>query len=595
MAESGRVVPRFIIVVLVLMLVGGGALAMTAGASDPGAGTLSLDASQRNVGWQGQQYTLGQTKSDALCAAPANEVCDHYELNVDIDPAHWETNTGGVEVMISWPDEADDFDLFVYDSEGNLVDSAENGGTSSERVFIDDASGTYDVRVTPWGVTQSAYRGGGRVESRPNEDGAPVGGELPTEPLSGVSCANGLAGPFPCDAIDLESFLPRTSLTMEGDEPAELNDIWGWTDPATGRDYALVGKTNGTAFVDVTDDRAPVYLGDLPSHQAIAGEPVETIFNVWRDIKVYRDHAYVGSEEPAHGLQVFDLTQLRGKTAPQQWSETAHYSFQVGGVAEVASIDPTRLVTGDNSHNIAINEESGFLYAVGTSTCGGGGPHVVNIQDPASPEFAGCVSEDGYTHDTQCVNYREGDPDPEFAGREICFNANEDTLTIVDVTDKQNPVQLARMPYDTAAYTHQGWLTEDRTRFLLDDELDEQEGGEPRTKTYVIDVENLRNPALVNAHAGVSESIDHNQYVRGDRTFQSNYRSGLRVLDVSQAGAGTLDEVGFFDVYPADDKPEFNGTWSNYPYFADGKVIVSGIEQGLFVVCTHEDSATCGP
>jgi choice-of-anchor B domain-containing protein len=590
LAESGRAVPRFIIVVLVLMLAGGGALAMTAGASNPGAGTLSTDASQRTVGWQGQQYTLGQSKSDAVCSVPANEVCDHYELNVNIDAGHWQENSGGVEVMISWPDEADDFDLFVYDSAGNLVGSAENGGTSSERVFIDDASGTYDVRVTPWGVTQSDYRGGARVESRPDEDGAPVGGELPTEPLSGVACEGGLAGPFPCDAIDLESYLPRTSLTMEGDEPAELNDIWGWTDPATGRDYALVGKTSGTSFVDVTDDRAPVYLGDLPSHQ-----PVETIFNVWRDIKVYKNHAYIGSEEPAHGLQVFDLTQLRGKTAPQQWSETAHYSFQVGGVAEVASIDPTRLVTGDNSHNIAINEESGFLYAVGTSTCGGGGPHVVNIQDPARPQFAGCVSEDGYTHDTQCVNYREGDPDPDFAGREICFNANEDTLTIVDVTDKQNPVQLARMPYDTAAYTHQGWLTEDRTRFLLDDELDEQEGGEPRTKTYVIDVENLRNPALVNAHAGESESIDHNQYVKGDRTFQSNYRSGLRVLDVSQAGAGTLDEVGFFDVYPADDEPEFNGTWSNYPYFADGKVIVSGIEQGLFVVCTERDRPTCGP
>ena len=531
------------------------------------------------TGWKGHDYAVGQTRSSALCNADDDAVCDTFELDVDVDPSHWDSNRGGVEVKIVWPDEADDFDLFVYNEAGDLVASAETWDASSERVFIDDASGKYTVKVMPYDVTDSAYEGGAWLESRA-EVAAPGGGEVPGEPLSNQACTDGLAGPFPCKGIDLGAFLPLD--TIGG---GQLNDIWGWTDPQTGKEYAVVGKTSGTAFVDVTNPTAPVYLGDLPSHQ-----PVETIWNSWRDVKVYKNHAFVVAEEPTHGMQVFDLTRLRGATEPQEWDEDAHYSFIRDGVQSF--LEPSTRETlnpPDNAHNIAINEDSGYAYAIGTSSCGGGGPHMIDISDPQNPEFAGCVSEDGYTHDTQCVNYREGDPDPSFAGREICFNSNEDTLTIVDVTDKENPEQLARVPYDGAQYTHQGWLTEDRKQFLVDDELDEQDGGEEKTKTYVFNVERLRNPTLVAEHAGEAESIDHNQYVKGNRTYQSNYRSGVRVLDVSNASTGRLSEVGFFDVYPEDDKPEFNGTWSNYPYFDSGTVIASGIEQGLFVLRPSAD------
>jgi uncharacterized protein (TIGR03437 family) len=56
------------------------------------------------------------------------------------------------------------------------------------------------------------------------------------------------------------------------------------------------------------------------------------------------------------------------------------------------------------------------------------------------------------------------------------------------------------------------------------------------------------------------------------------------VLDISHASTANLQEVGYFDVYPVDDNPAFNGTWSNYPFFKSGVVVVSGIEQGLFVL-----------
>jgi len=371
------------------------------------------------------------------------------------------------------------------------------------------------------------------------------------EPLSGLACTDGMAGPFPCRAIALESYLPLSSIGG-----GNGNDIWGWTDPQTGREYALMGKTTGTAFIDVGTPDKPVYLGDLPSHQR------DRQFAVWRDIKVYRDHAFIVADKAGHGLQVFDLTRLRGVTEPQTWTEDAHYA-RFG-----------------NSHNIAINKDTGFAYAVGSDTCRGG-LHMIDIRNPKSPAFAGCFSEDGYTHDTQSVVY--SGPDERFTDREICFSSNEDTLTIVDVTDKAAPTMLSRTPYEGSAYTHQGWLTEDQRHFLLNDELDEQQSGVP-TSTYIFDVADLRAPKLIGVYRAAVAAIDHNLYTKGDRVYEANYRSGLRVLDSTRVAEGELEEVAFFDVYPEDDEAEFNGAWSVYPYFESGIVIVSGIEQGLFVL-----------
>lgn len=363
------------------------------------------------------------------------------------------------------------------------------------------------------------------------------------------SCSDGLAGPYPCRDVDLLSFLSHAEIGG-----GTGNDVWGWTDPETGREYALVGRSTGTAFVDISNPSRPVYIGSLPPH----GAP-----SLWRGIKVFANHAFIVSEAIDHGMQVFDLTELRGVTAPPAtFSETAHYA----GFG--------------STHTLALNTRTGFAYAVGTRTCEGG-LHVVDVRTPASPRAAGCFSLDGYTHETQCVVY-EG-PDTVYRDREICLNSNEDTLTIVDATDKLEQVQLSRTGYGGSAYTHQGWLTDDHRFFLVDDEGDEQ-AFRHRTRTWIWDVSDLDAPLLLTYYDGSTPSIDHNLYVRGNLVYESNYRSGLRVLDANEIAQGTLREVGFFDIYPPDDNPSFNGAWTSYPFFASGSVIVNGIEQGLFVV-----------
>ena len=146
-----------------------------------------------------------------------------------------------------------------------------------------------------------------------------------------------------------------------------------------------------------------------------------------------------------------------------------------------------------------------------------------------------------------------------------------------------------------SGYTHQGWLTDDRRHFLLDDELDEQNDGH-NTRTYVWDVQDLRLRISSSSMTVPTAAIDHNMYIHEGYAYQSNYQSGLRILDLSQIDSGTLSEAAFFDTYPASDSANFNGTWSNYPYYASGIVGVSDINRGLFVLqpelCRAPDAAT---
>jgi choice-of-anchor B domain-containing protein len=397
----------------------------------------------------------------------------------------------------------------------------------------------------------------GLRDASAHEEDPPPPPPPPPPSVSDLPCVGGLAGDFPCSNVDLLAYV---ALPDFGAASTSANDIWGWTDPETGIDYALLGLRDGLAFVELADPRSPVFLGKLPSHTAAS---------LWRDVEVRGHHALVVSEAAGHGMQVFDLRQLAGVVAPPlTFTATAHYA----GFG--------------NAHTLAVNEETGFAYALGSNTCAGG-LHMVDVTDPLQPAFAGCFSADGYTHDAQCVVYHG--PDLAHQGRELCFASNTDTLTIVDVTVKGGPVQISRTGYAGVGYTHQGWLTPDHAFFLLDDEWDEAQQGHP-TRTRVWDVRDLEAPFVTGHHDAATEAIDHNQYVRGDHVFQGNYRAGVRILRLGDLEQAQLGEVAFFDTFPLDDEPAYAGVWSVYPFFASGVVIASDMSSGLFVLAPDLDA-----
>ena len=380
-----------------------------------------------------------------------------------------------------------------------------------------------------------------------------------------VDCINGEAAGHPCHNVALLSRLMPRRLDAN-----IVLDMWGWTDGATGREYALVTTDTAVAFVDISDPINPLYLGLLPSRDSTVSD--------WRDVKVYQDHAFVVMDvNGANGMQVFDLTQLRAPPqVPHTFSETAHYD------------------QFEQAHNLAINTATGYAYVVGSNN----GPcpkglHMVDIRTPLQPAYAGCFidsstgnSGDGYTHDAQCVVYHG--PDSDYAGREICIGANVKALSIADVSDKSLPVQIASAVYPDPVYTHQAWLTEDHRYLFVNDETDELLPNWlnlpplPGTRTLIWDLEDLDDPVFVREYFGPTDASDHNLYIRGDTLYMANYAAGLRIADISDPSDPV--EIAFFDTYAHSDIAGLFGAWTAYPYFKSGTVAVTSENHGLYLL-----------
>lgn len=401
----------------------------------------------------------------------------------------------------------------------------------------------------------------------PHEDhggeGGPTG--IMPEAQGTTLCVNGFAGDYPCRNVDLLSFLP---LDQIGGTAANATgaDIWGWTDPQTGREYAIMALSHGATFVDVTDPTQPRWLGFIRSE---SGQ-----FSLNRDVRVYRDHAYIVADSVGrHGMQIFDLGRLRGVSSPQTFAPDGVF-FGV-----------------DTVHNIDIDVETGFAFLVGSNQCSGG-LYIVDLRDPRNPRQAGCFAEVGYIHDTQCVIYRG--TDSRYGGRELCFASGGKTFSIIDVTDKAAPRLLSRTSYEGAGYSHQGALTEDHRQFLMDDEFDERQSSH-NTRTYLWDLADLAAPQQFAHHDHRSGAIDHDQYVHQGHVYQGNYRAGLRILDLAKVAQGQLTEVGYFDIVPENDDAIFDGAWGAYPYFRSGTILVPGLNQGLYLLRRSGATAPTGP
>ncbi len=322
-----------------------------------------------------------------------------------------------------------------------------------------------------------------------------------------------------------------------------LSDIWGYVDSA-GNEYALVGVNDGLDIVDVTNPANP------QSKLRVNGA-----YSVWRDIKSWSHYAYVchdfqfgWSTLPNEGITIVDLDSLQPGRVKR---------YQPKFTESNGSIDSLQ-----TAHNLYI-DENGVLYVFG-SNIGNGGVLMFDVAtDPWNPTFLGSF-ETFYQHD----GYARNDT---LYGSAV----NNGVLCVVDVTNKAAP-QLLATAITPNQFTHNCWLSDDGNTVYTTDEV-------PGAYITAYDVSNLSNISELDRIRALpgTNVIPHNIHVYGDYLVTSYYTRGLHIVDA--AYPDLMVEVGWYDTSPTSGSG-FSGAWGAYPYLPSGNVLVSDMQQGLFVV-----------
>ncbi|HSC13567.1 MAG TPA: choice-of-anchor B family protein [Gammaproteobacteria bacterium] len=384
-----------------------------------------------------------------------------------------------------------------------------------------------------------------------------------------AECVQGMAGQFPCRNLDFQS---QISLAQFSSRPVSAANVWGFVDRNDNREYAVVGLRNGTAIVEVTDPVNPREVITIPGNSS-----------PWREVKVYqvfdagaqrwRAYAYVTTEAANSGLQTIDLS----------------------GLPQTASLASTSNDTGrqhtlyvsniDYATNAALPGMTPVLYVAGSDR-NGGSWRAYSLANPTSPRFIGEAPPMLYMHDSTSLiltGARAAQCAPGHDPCEVLVDFNVEAVELWDVTSKSQPFLLGTATNPNNRYIHSGWPSADQRYVFFHDELEEIQFG-LQTRIYALDVADVRAPRVVTSYTGPTSTTDHNGYTVGDRYYVSHYRRGVVVFDA--ANPERLVEVAHFDNYlaPSTNSAGTDGTWGVYPFLRSGNLLVSDIENGLFVL-----------
>lgn len=315
-----------------------------------------------------------------------------------------------------------------------------------------------------------------------------------------------------------------------------LANICGYA--AGGHEYALVGAAQGMSIVDVTTPSTPVVITQIPN-----------IDNLWKEIKVYSHYAYV-TTEGGGGLQIVDLSNLPNTNLTyHNYTGDGAINGQLGTI-----------------HALHIDTTKKFVYLYGSNLFQGGAVVLDINADPYNPTYAGHYTnvQYPYVHDGYVDN------DTLYAS-----HIYAGVFTVTDMTNKSAPVTLATQQTPTA-FTHNTWLSDDhKTVFTTDENSGSYLGA--------YDISNLSNIQLTDKIQPTpgSGSIVHNTHILHNWAVTSWYRDGITITDITRPN--NIVQVGRYDTYTGSGNG-FDGAWGVYPFLPSGTLVVSNIDEGLFVL-----------
>lgn len=354
---------------------------------------------------------------------------------------------------------------------------------------------------------------------------------------------------YPSSNINLIGFTNPETVSASG---VKYSGCWGYNQTSKNKEYAVVGSSTGTYFIDITAPATPTVC------DYVAGAAT----GVWREVNVYQNYAYVVSDNsPPNSFQIIDMQYLPDSVHVVHNSNSVYF---------------------ERGHQVYVDVNKAKLYVAGIrlSPSGSANMRVYSLATPSAPVLLRTLSQDypsiTYVHDMHVRN------DTVFA-----FAGNQG-MHAYKLTASNTFSALGSLTgYIDAGYCHSGSITNDGKTMIMCDEVP------TGLRIKKNDITNLNLMSVSSAFEPTTNSqyVAHNPYVVGNKyAFVSCYQDGVYLYDISAAGTPTI--AGYFDTHPQGGisagnnygSTSYDGNWGAYPYFKSGLILACDMQNGVFIL-----------
>lgn len=323
-----------------------------------------------------------------------------------------------------------------------------------------------------------------------------------------------------------------------------FSNCWGWYDPVKNREYAIVGSTDSTYFLDVTDPFKTPVVCDVKAGRSP--------FSVWREYKTYEHYCYAVQDAGLAALQIFDLQYL---------PDSVHTVYDSDSLIARTH---TVWVEGDKLYCNSAKMRSSPPEAV----------RILSLADPENPAYIGTVVPPIFDGSPAFNNCHDA-----YVRNDTLFCSGENSgMFIFDVSTPSNPKIMATISdYPEKGYNHSSYLTGDGKYLVFTDE-------NAGLGIKIYDISNLANITLKSVFRSNPGATAHNPYIIGDKLYVSYYHDGVYVFDIADPADPKV--IAFYDTYPqnGNNYGGFEGCWGIYPFLPSGNILAIDMTNGLFVL-----------